>query len=111
MRAPKSPFKVFCVVLSVCHFPVFKETWFQSRTSLFGICGGQSGTGSTFPLHTSVSPWRYHSTNLLLMFHSSVVDTVIFAIDIVTKKNTEPCPKPCLYSCTYCFAFIDWKDM
>jgi len=85
MRAPKSPFKIFCGLLSGCYYPVSKEAWFQSRASSFGICGGPSGTGSTFPLCTSVSFWQYHSTNPLLIFHSSFVDTVILAIDSITK--------------------------
>jgi len=84
MRAPKSPFKIFCGVLLGCHYSVSKETWFQSRASLFGICGGQSGTGSTFPLRTSVSPWQYNSVSPLLLFHSPVIDTVILALVSIT---------------------------
>ena len=84
MRAPKSPFKIFYGVLLGCHYPVSEEAWFQSRISLFGICGRQSGTGSTFPLRTSVSPRQHHSTHLLLLFYSSVMDTVILAMDSIT---------------------------
>jgi hypothetical protein len=30
---------------------------------LFGICGGQSGTGTGFPSRTSITPCQYHSIN------------------------------------------------
>jgi len=58
------------------------EIWFQSLTSVHGICGGQSGTGTGFSLGTSVFSCQCHSENAPYSFlcHKS---NIILAVDCV----------------------------
>jgi hypothetical protein len=52
---------------AVSYQPLTTESRIQTRASPFGICGGQSGTGTGFSLSTSVPP-RHHSTNAAYSF-------------------------------------------
>jgi len=50
------------IVQAFSRRPVITETPVQSRISPCEICGGQSGTGTSFSSITSLFPCQYHST-------------------------------------------------
>jgi hypothetical protein len=47
----------------VCRQPLTAEVWVRSRAGPCRICGGRSGTGTSFSPSISVLPCQYHSTN------------------------------------------------
>jgi hypothetical protein len=42
--------------------PLTAEAWVRSRVSPYGICGGQSSTGTGVSPSTSILPCQFHST-------------------------------------------------
>jgi hypothetical protein len=46
----------------VYHWPVTTEAQVLTWCSPYGICGGQSDTGTGFSLSSVVLPYQYHST-------------------------------------------------
>jgi hypothetical protein len=49
---------------AVDHRPLTAEARVRSRVSPCGICGGQSGTGTSFSPSTSVFPCQFYSTGV-----------------------------------------------
>jgi hypothetical protein len=47
---------------AVSHRPLTAEAWVRARVNPYGICVGQSGTGTGFSPSSSVFPCKYHST-------------------------------------------------
>jgi hypothetical protein len=47
---------------AVSRRPLTAEAEVRSRVRPYGICGGQSGTGTGFSPSTSVFPCQFHST-------------------------------------------------
>jgi hypothetical protein len=52
---------------AVSRRPPTAEARVRSRVSLCGICGGQSGTGTSFSPSSSVFPCQFHSTGAPLL--------------------------------------------
>jgi hypothetical protein len=55
---------------AVSRRPLTAETTVRSRVSPYGICGGQSDTGTGFSPSTLVYPCQFHSTGAPLKFKS-----------------------------------------
>jgi len=51
------------MALTVSPGPLTTDSEVHTQASLYGICGGQSGTGPGFSLSVLIFPCQYYSTN------------------------------------------------
>jgi hypothetical protein len=71
------------MVQPVSRRPLTAEAQVRSRVSPYGICGGQSGTGTGFSQSTSLFPCQFHSTGALLQ--GKTKKTIIFITGLHNK--------------------------
>jgi hypothetical protein len=69
---------------AVSRRPLTAEARFRSRLCPYGICGGQSGTGTGFSPSTSVFPCNFHFTGAAL--EGKTTNLIIF----ITGFHSKP---------------------
>jgi hypothetical protein len=74
----------------VNHWPLTTEAWVHTPVSPCGICGGQSGTGTGFPLSSSVFPCQFHSTIDLHANISSGAWTICLLLARIQRHHLTP---------------------
>jgi hypothetical protein len=73
---------------TVSCWPPTAEARVRSRVSPCGICGGQSGTGTSFSPSSSVFPCQFHSTGApLLGKGQKIIIIVIFTTGLHNKSH------------------------
>ena len=75
---------------AVSRRPLTAGARFRSRVSSFGICGGQSGTGTDFSPSASVFPCRLHSTGALLQGKTNRLSSSSQGCTISLKAAVRP---------------------
>jgi hypothetical protein len=72
---------------AVSRRPPTAEAWVQCRVSPYGICGGQSGTGTGFCPSTSVFPCQFHFTVAPLLGKGQ---KIIIILIFITGLHNKP---------------------
>jgi hypothetical protein len=73
---------------AVSRRPPTADAWIRSRVSPCGICGGRSGTGTGFPLSTSVFTCQFHSTGAPLLGKGQKI--IIIIVIFITELHKKP---------------------